>query len=96
MKSNLKPRYFTWCALNGISINFPVQVTALKKKIEEEQGSSFPAAGLKLIYAGNLLVWYGRVSLSCCNLLVWYGMVELVFLVDPLPSQGSLVDRLSY
>ena len=32
---------------------YSLKVAVLKQKIEEEQGSTFPAAGLKLIYAGK-------------------------------------------
>ena len=41
---------------------YPFKVTALKQKIEETQGSAFPAAGLKLIYAGK-----GMTTLLECN-----------------------------
>ena len=33
-----------------------MQVSAFKKKIEETQGDDFPAAALKLIYAGQFLL----------------------------------------
>ena len=33
-------------------IDFPVKVLGLKERIETEQGSAFPVAGQKLIYAG--------------------------------------------
>ena len=33
-----------------------LQVTALKQKIEQEQGAAFPATNLKLIYAGKLCI----------------------------------------
>jgi UV excision repair protein RAD23 len=50
-----------------------LQVTALKQKIEQEQGAAFPAANLKLIYAGKIL--------NDVNILSEYNIQESNFVV---------------
>jgi UV excision repair protein RAD23 len=56
-----------------IEIDDAENVAALKQKIEQEQGAAFPAANLKLIYAGKIL--------NDVNLLSEYNIQESNFVV---------------
>ncbi|CAI8047079.1 UV excision repair protein RAD23 homolog B, partial [Geodia barretti] len=56
-----------------IEIDDAENVTALKQKIEQEQGAAFPAANLKLIYAGKIL--------NDVNILSEYNIQESNFVV---------------
>lgn len=50
-KTSLR-RFITMTIFQSYYYHYFLQVAALKQKIETEQGASFPAANLKLIYAG--------------------------------------------
>jgi UV excision repair protein RAD23 len=68
-----------------IELDDTENVEALKQKIEQEQGASFPAANLKLIYAGKIL--------NDANPLSEYNIQESNFVVvmvsKPKPTKAT-------